>query len=194
MISVILLAAGQSKRMKNENKLVKKIYGKPLIKHTLKNILNSKVDEILIIAGYQKKILKKIIYKNKKIKLINNPNFKTGIASSIKLGLKKLSKKNNGFFISLGDMPFVSKSIYNKLIMAKKNHPKKNIFIPCYKKKQGNPILFSKKMISEIKKIKGDKGAKKILFKNKNQIFKVNFKSRSIILDFNTRDSFDRLY
>ena len=36
MISAILLAAGQSKRMINENKLTKKIKGMPLIKHAVK--------------------------------------------------------------------------------------------------------------------------------------------------------------
>ena len=39
MISSILLAAGQSKRMKGENKLTKEIDGIPLINHTIKNIL-----------------------------------------------------------------------------------------------------------------------------------------------------------
>ena len=39
MISAILLAAGQSKRMGGENKLVKKIHGLPLIQLSVKNIL-----------------------------------------------------------------------------------------------------------------------------------------------------------
>ena len=51
MISAILLAAGKSKRMEGENKLVKKIKGTPLIKHSVKNILNSSVDEIIIVLG-----------------------------------------------------------------------------------------------------------------------------------------------
>ena len=37
MISAILLAAGQSKRMAGENKLIKEIEGIPLIKHAVKN-------------------------------------------------------------------------------------------------------------------------------------------------------------
>ena len=44
MISAILLAAGQSKRMAGENKLTKKIKGIPLIKHSVKNILASTID------------------------------------------------------------------------------------------------------------------------------------------------------
>ena len=57
MVSAILLAAGQSKRMNGENKLTKKIKGIPLIKYALNNILKSSVNEIVIVLGYQNKII-----------------------------------------------------------------------------------------------------------------------------------------
>ena len=57
MISAILLAAGQSKRMIDENKLTKKFKGIPLIKHSADNILSSNIDELIIVLGYQKKIV-----------------------------------------------------------------------------------------------------------------------------------------
>jgi CTP:molybdopterin cytidylyltransferase MocA len=58
MISSILLTAGQSKRMNGENKLTKEIQGIPLIKHSVKNILFSSIDELIVVLGYQKKLLK----------------------------------------------------------------------------------------------------------------------------------------
>ena len=54
MISAILLAAGQSKRMEGENKLIKNIQGIPLIKHSVKNILASSIDELIVVIGHQK--------------------------------------------------------------------------------------------------------------------------------------------
>ena len=72
MISAILLAAGQSKRMNGENKLTKKIQDIPLIKHSVKNILSSSIDELIVVLGYQKEIIKKLIGKNKKIKIVFN--------------------------------------------------------------------------------------------------------------------------
>ena len=63
MISAILLAAGQSKRMDGENKLIKEIQGAPLIKHSVKNILAASVDELIIVLGYQKEIIEKVIDK-----------------------------------------------------------------------------------------------------------------------------------
>ena len=95
MISAILLAAGQSKRMNGENKLTKKIQGIPLIKLSVKNILASSVDELIVVLGYQKEIIKKLIDKNEKIKIVFNKNFESGMSSSIKIGLNNLSKSTD---------------------------------------------------------------------------------------------------
>ena len=187
MISAILLAAGQSKRMKGENKLTKKIQDIPLIKLSIKNILNSNIDEIFIILGYQKEIIQKIIGKNDKIKFFFNENYESGIASSIKIGVSKLSEKTDAFFICLGDMPMVNKNVYNQLIKSKSD---KEIIIPTYKGKQGNPILFSKSIKEKIMNIKGDVGAKKILELNKDKILNVEINNQSVKKDFNTKDDF----
>ena len=51
MIKAILLAAGQSKRFKSENKLIKKFKKKPLINHSLMALTKSKVKKIIIVLG-----------------------------------------------------------------------------------------------------------------------------------------------
>ena len=188
MISAILLAAGQSKRMNGENKLTKEIKGIPLIKHSVKNILASSVDELIIILGYQNEIIEKLIDKHKKIKFVFNKDFESGMASSIKIGLDNLSKKTESFFICLGDMPMVSHDIYDQLIKSK---DKKKIIIPTYKGQQGNPILFDRSMKEKILEITGDAGAKKILDRNREKIFNFEINNEAILKNYNTLDSFD---
>ena len=116
MISSILLAAGQSKRMLGENKLTKDVKGITLIKRALNNILKSQVNEIIIVLGYQQKTIEKLINKKSKIKFVFNSNFESGMASSIKKGIENLSNKSDAFFISLGDMPSINYETYNLLI------------------------------------------------------------------------------
>ena len=187
MISAILLAAGQSKRMNGENKLTKEVHGIPLIKHSVKNILASSIDELIVVLGHQKETIEKLIDKDEKIKFVFNKGFESGIASSIKIGLNNLSEKTEAFFICLGDMPMVNPNIYNQLI---KSINKREIIVPTYKGQQGNPVLFAKSMKEKIINISGDVGAKKILELNKNKILNVEVGNQSIRKDFNIKDDF----
>ena len=191
MISAILLAAGQSKRMGGENKLTKKIQRASLIKHSVKKILASSIGELIIVLGYQKEIIEKLIDKNNKIKFVFNKDFESGMASSIKTGLNNLSEKTESFFICLGDMPMVGHDIYNQLIKSKAN---KEIIVPTYKEQQGNPVLFNKSMKEKVMDISGDIGAKKILELNKDKILNIETNDQSVVKDFNTKDNFNSLY
>jgi len=188
MISAILLAAGQSKRMNGENKLVKDYKKYPLIMHSVNNILESKIEKLVIVLGYQKEIIEKVFKKNNKIKLVFNDGFESGIASSIKAGLNQLTNETEFFFICLGDMPLVNKNIYNFLIKSKNN---KKIIVPIYKGQQGNPVLFSYSMKKEIMSINGDMGAKKILEINKDKTLYIEINDQCISKDFNTKADFN---
>ena len=189
MISAILLAAGKSKRLKGENKLIKNFKGKPLINHILKSLIKSKVNKIIIVLGFEEKKIRNVTLKSKKIAFLINSNYTKGISSSIKCGLKKISKKNIGFLIVHADMPLVSKTILNTLCSALKIK-NKEIFVPIYKKKVGNPLAFKYSMIKSIKKIKGDRGAKKLIRSNKSKVQLMKMKSKSILIDFDQLKDF----
>ena len=189
MISSILLAAGQSQRMLGENKLLKKYKKKYLINHILNSLVKSKVNKIIVVLGYENRKVKKISLKSKKITFVFNSQYLKGISTSIKCGLKKISKKNIGFLIAHADMPLVSKTILNTLCTVLKNS-EKNIFVPVYKNKAGNPLAFKYSMIKFLKKIKGDRGAKKLIRSNKSKVQFVKIKSKSILVDFDQLKDF----
>ena len=131
MISAIVLAAGQSIRMGDDNKLVKKYKNRYLINHILNTLIKSKIEKIIVVLGFEKSRVRKIIIKNKKINFVFNKNYKSGMSSSIKSGLKKISKKSIGFLIVQADMPLSSKKIINSLYYDIKNNSKE-IVSPIY--------------------------------------------------------------
>ena len=189
MIKGILLAAGQSRRLKNENKLIKIFKNKPLIDHALNSVKNSKIKKIIIVLGYQFKEVKKKIKKNKKIIFVHNKNYKNGMSSSIKSGLKKISKKDKGFIILQSDMPFVKTSdinkIYNSIIRKKYL-----VHALKYKNRIGNPIGFDISILNKIKKIKGNIGAKYMVKRLKNSTNYIKVSSEKVFKDFDKASDF----
>ena len=189
MIKAILLAAGQSKRLKSENKLIKIYKKKPLINHSLNTLHKSKVDKVIIVLGYQHEKLKKIIKKNRKNIFILNKDYRKGMASSIKVGLKKVLKKDKGFIIVQSDMPFIKTSDINKiysLIKIKK-------FLVCalkFKNKIGNPIGFDISLIKKFKNIKGEFGAKFMVKRLKNRTKFIRISSAKSFKDFDKASDF----
>ena len=190
MIKAILLAAGQSKRFKSENKLTKLYKKKPLINHTLDNLKKSKINKIIIVLGNEGTKVKRIIKKNKKIIFTKNKNFKKGISYSIRAGLKKISNKDKGFIIVLSDMPFVStldiNKIYNSII--KKKHL---VHALKFKNKIGNPMGFDISILKKFRKIKGDVGAKFMVKRLKKQTNFIKVRSSKIFKDFDLIKDFN---
>ena len=189
MIKAILLAAGQSKRMKSENKLIKLYKNKPLINYSLNVLKKSKVNKIIIVLGHQHKEVKKIIKKNKKIIFTYNKNYKQGMASSIKTGLKKISKNDKGFIIAQSDMPFVKQSDINKICRSI-NSKKFLVHALKYKNRVGNPIGFDSSLIKKFKNIKGQFGAKFMVKRLKNRTNFINTSSLKSFKDFDKVSDF----
>ena len=189
MIKAILLAAGQSKRMKSENKLIKLYKNKPLINYSLNVLKKSKVNKIIIVLGHQQKELKKIIKKNKKIIFTYNKNYKKGMASSIKIGLKKISKNDKGFIVAQSDMPFVKQSDVNKICRSI-NSKKFLIHALKYKTRVGNPIGFDSSLIKKFKNIKGQFGAKFMVKRLKNRTNFIKTMSIKSFKDFDKASDF----
>jgi len=190
MIKAILLAAGQSKRLKSENKLLKKFKNKPLIHHSLNLVQKSKINKIVVVLGYQSKDIKKIIKKNKKILFVINKNFKQGISSSIKVGLKKVNKKDKGFIIIQSDMPFVKTKDINKIYNSIKNK-KYLVHALKHRNRVGNPIGFDVSVLKKFKKIKGNIGAKYIVKRLRKNTNFIRVSSNKVFKDFDIQKDFN---
>ena len=189
MIKAILLAAGQSKRIKSENKLTKLYKKKPLLNHSLKALHKSKVNKVIIVLGHQQNEVKKIIKKNKKNIFSFNKNFRKGMASSIKVGLKKVSKNDKGFIVVQSDMPFIKSSDINKIYNSIKSK-KFLVHVLKFKNKVGNPIGFDISVVKKFKRIKGDFGAKFMVKRLKNETKFIKINSLKSFKDFDKASDF----
>ena len=158
----VVLAAGLSKRFGLKNKILEKINGKTLIETILDRLIqiDSNKNNIVVIGGNNYNSLKKTLNKYD-VKVFYNKNYKNGLGSSVSFIFKKKINKNGIMFIP-GDMPLISIKDYKKLINTFV-HKKNKIISPCYKKKNGNPLIIPKIYFNLLKNLKRDEGARKFL-------------------------------
>ncbi|MDG1665195.1 MAG: nucleotidyltransferase family protein [Hyphomicrobiales bacterium] len=191
-VACFILAAGMSKRMGSENKLLKKYKNKIIINQTLKNHSESKLEKLNIIIGHDKESLKDTL-KNFQIGVIENDNYMSGMLSSIKRINDYIDNEVTGIMISLADMPLVSSKDINSILDTFLFHDEKKICIPEFNGRLGNPIIIPleiyKKIIQNENLLK-DKGLKSTILDGKFDIVRAR-SSSGVLKDFDTQKDFN---
>ncbi|MEX0582127.1 MAG: molybdopterin-binding/glycosyltransferase family 2 protein, partial [Sneathiella sp.] len=187
-IAVLILAAGQSRRMGAENKLFAEIDGKPMLRHTAEQALKSKAIHVYGVTGYEKERVA-ALFDELGIKSFHNPDYNEGLSSSLKTGFRALADQYDGLLICLGDMPLVTSDLFNALIDAFDVEEGRSIIVPTFQGKRGNPVLIASSFKSDILAITGDIGAKSLIAENESLVFNVDAEKDSIFTDIDTPDA-----
>jgi len=127
LISAILLAAGESKRMGKPKQLMP-LGGTTILEQTIDNSLNSEVDEVIVVLGAIAEETKKIVAA-RPVKTVVNPNYQQGMSTSIIAGLNMVDSRARAVMIALGDQPFIDSQTLNRLIDEFCNHDKGIVFV-----------------------------------------------------------------
>jgi molybdenum cofactor cytidylyltransferase len=187
MISAILLAAGQSKRM-GELKQLMPFGQSTIVEQAVDNLLGSSVDEVILVVGYKAEDVIKAIAA-KPVKLVINPDYEQGMSTSVIAGLNLVQSKVQGVMLALGDQPLVDSQTINRLIEEFCNHDK-GIAVPTYQGRRGHPIIFAIKYKEQLLKLRGDVGGRQIIKDNPDDVLEVAVDSESVVADFDTTDDY----
>jgi len=183
-IAIIILAAGQGKRMEGRDKLLSRHRGRPLVEWAIDAAETSKATDVLIVTGYQGERLTSLLGGRRAIS-VGNPDFDSGMSSSIKVGVRTLPNDTEGAIICLADMPKVTARHLDALIDAFTGD---NICAPTYEGRRGNPVLWPRNRFPDLLMLKGDKGARDILKERHNEITLVEMEDDAILFDVDTPD------
>ena len=151
MLSLIVLAAGKSTRMRGRNKLLVEIERKPMIRRVVEAGLKSKVDEVIVVVGWQGDKIRKALT-DLPCRFIVNKNYEKGQSSSVKAGLKGVVEATQAILILPGDVALIDFESINSVI-AEYALRKQLIIIAAYKGKPGHPILLDRQLLAEIEQI-----------------------------------------
>ena len=191
-VSATILAAGQSSRMENGNKLLLPINGIPMISHVCNTVLKAALDPVVVVTGCDNELVTQAI-PTAINEIIYNSHWQSGMASSIYSGISALPKNIDGNMIVLGDMPMLSKNTLDLLIDEFIVQHGDHIIYPVYEERQANPVIFPKKYFQEILTSTGDRGCKKILKQYSDDVVGVSIGLPEVVFDCDNEDDYFRL-
>lgn len=188
-LSIIVLASGSSKRF-GENKLLYEINKKPMYLYTVQKLINLKkkcknIDEIVFVTKHEK-IIKEL--QNKDIKVVENKQSEFGISQSIKLGVS--NSRNKVYMFIVCDQPYIKETTIQNFI---KKFVKSGKNLGCVKSDNTllNPTIFTEKYKDKLMDLKGDKGGKKIILENLNDLFVFEVEDKKELIDIDYKEIFN---
>ena len=186
-IWAIILAAGESKRMKVP-KMLLPFHGKTMIEKVVENVAGSEVFRTLVVVGaFRDEILGAISHTG--VSSCYNENYRNGMLSSVKCGFRNLPAPYDAVVVFPGDQPFIEPDVINSLIEAYRKTGK-GIIIPVYRKKRGHPVLISSKYRDAVGSLDENEGLRSLSLMFKEDVSEVKTSSPGILKDFDTKEDY----
>ena len=190
MISAIILAAGEGKRIGSTKALLN--WGNEnLINYQINSLSHESITEKIVVVGSESEKVKKSISKNE-IKIAENNNYLSGKTSSIKKGISYIGNDQNDILLIAVDQPR-TEDLINKVVDFHITNPlDKKISMPYKEGHGGHPIIFSNLFLDDLSKIKEESfGIREIIKNNSESIIRFKTTDFSSNIDINTSEDYE---
>ena len=181
-IAAIVLAAGRSRRMGDINKLIAGIGGVPMIARSVEAALESCADPVLVVTGHEPDRVAAAL-EDRPVRFVHNPDYASGLSTSLQAGLAAVPEDAAGAIILLGDMPWVTADTIDRLIAAFDPGRGGAIAVPVYKGRRGNPIVWGRQFFDALQRLTGDVGARHLIDLHANQVAMVDTDDDGVLRD-----------
>ncbi len=181
MITGILLAAGKSSRFGTHKLLHTLPDGCPVGIVAARNLLAVLPDAIAVVRPDDQLLARQLAATG--IRIVLNPHADSGMGSSLACGVNA-TPAAKGWIIALADMPFIQTASIQAVFTALDNG--ETMVRPSCQGKQGHPAGFGKIYRSQLSRLDGDRGAYRIIQKNRKRLHIVNVDDPGVLADIDS--------
>jgi CTP:molybdopterin cytidylyltransferase MocA len=159
-VGAIVLAAGSSSRMPVSQKLLLDIDGTPMVRHVVEAASEGGCHQTVVV--YSSDDVRHAV--DGQVEVVYNPDAKTGMASSLKMGLKALRPEIEAAVVMLGDQPLVGgRTIATLLRSWRREGSRPAVAVAQDKGGWSPPVVLSRELWDQLFALKGDAGARQVL-------------------------------
>ena len=155
--------------MGGPNKLMALFDGRPLVRLTAETARASRAGAVVVVTGHQDERTIAALA-GLDVERVHNRDYASGLASSLKAGIRALPAEAAGALILLGDMPGVTSADLDRLIDAFARSGGTAIIRATHGGKRGNPVILPRALFPEVAKLEGDTGARHIVESGGNAV------------------------
>jgi len=190
MVSCILLAAGEARRM-GRSKLLLPWREATILETIVDSYLRAKISELIVVINPNNQKVRDVLI-SKPVVIVENPHYKEGMSTSLRQGIEAASGHAEGYLIGLGDQPLITTDIIDRLISSfSKMRP--GIAICTHKGKKGHPVIFARKFHRALLALKRDTGGRMIIEQHSDEIQSVEIGSEVIFMDIDTPEDYQKI-
>ncbi len=157
-ITGVILAAGMSSRMGSVNKLLLNYKGHTIIEETLRQMMNSTVDNIVIITGFEHTEVEQALdsHLDDRTRFVYNADYRLGRAESIKCAIAAIADQTDAALFMVADKPGVASHLIDKAIERFRTDRPAILYVETLNGR-GHPIIFDKRVFDDLLSLNGDR-------------------------------------
>ena len=164
----VVLAAGESRRYGGRNKLLVPVGQFPMVRRSTATLLRADLDPVVAVLGHQAGRVRGGL-DGLGITCVLNDAYARGQGHSIAAGVRAVAHRVDALVIALGDMPDVEPATVDAIVTAYETGAGTAI-APVHDGHRGNPVLFDATHFEALKRLDGDRGARRILLEGDTSV------------------------
>lgn len=187
MITAIILAAGESRRMGQPKMLLP--WGRTTVLQTVISTFQAAgVADVLVVTGAARRQVEDLV--GRSAQTVFNPEYAQGeMLSSIQSGLAEKARESSAALIGLGDQPQVQVQTIQRLRQAYKETAA-TLIVPSHQNHRGHPWLVGQQHWEEILAMRSPQTMRDFFKLHSRQIRYVDIDNPSILADLDTPDDY----
>jgi molybdenum cofactor cytidylyltransferase len=173
--------------MEARHKLLETVADRPVIAWAVQAALRTGAEPVVVVTGHGASDVEAVLPAG--AETVHNPDYATGLSSSLRVGLESLPPDVDAAAIALGDMPCVRAAHYRALFAA---WTPGAIVVPTWAGRLGNPVLWSAEFFSAMCALGGDRGARSMLEDHREAVRELPARDDAVLIDVDDRSDLQR--
>ena len=182
LVGVIVLAAGESRRLPGPKQLLR-YRGVTLLRRAAQNAIAAGCGPVVVVLGAHASQLRFEV-SDLDVRIVENLRWQDGVSASIHTGLEALDAIGtpDAVLLMTCDQPFVTTPLLTRLVQS--YAASRPAAVACaYAGTLGVPALFDRAVVKELRRLTGDQGAKRVIEAHGPGVARVPFEEGAVDID-----------